>query len=156
MKYRQLTKEQFEELSEEFAQFLATQQVDVKEWNEIKQKNPSMAEEELNLFSDVVWEDVLSKTKYLEHYSDQHLNLFQCNSKEMIRIYVKLSDEHKSFANPDDFEWFLKNPLHDCFEYFKASKKYEGNRNEELFKMIEMGSHISSGEIFTQVSQLIR
>jgi hypothetical protein len=31
MKYRKLTKEQFESLHEEFAQFLATQKIDVDE-----------------------------------------------------------------------------------------------------------------------------
>jgi len=36
MKYKRLTKEQFEELHQEFATFLATQSIDKKEWDEIK------------------------------------------------------------------------------------------------------------------------
>jgi len=92
MKYRQLTKEQFLELNHEFAKFLATQQIDSKEWNTIKKNKPLMAEEELNIFSDVVWEDVLTKTEYLEHISKNDINLFKCNSKEIIRIYIKLKD----------------------------------------------------------------
>ena len=40
MKYRQLTNEQFLELHQEFAQFLATQQIDVKEWVEMKVSKP--------------------------------------------------------------------------------------------------------------------
>ena len=36
MKYRLLTKEQFESLHQEFAIFLASQSIDVKEWDEIK------------------------------------------------------------------------------------------------------------------------
>ena len=38
MKYRQLTKEQFFELHEEFSKFLAAQQIDVKEWEAIKKE----------------------------------------------------------------------------------------------------------------------
>lgn len=155
MKYRQLTKEQFSELSNEFSKFLATQQIDVNEWTKIKTENPSMAEEELNIFSDVVWEDVLTKTKFLEHISDNDINLFKCNSKEIIRIYIKLNDQSRSFLKTDDFSWFLKNPLDDSIDYFKASKKYESDRNLELFKLIEMGSHISKGELFTTIFQLI-
>ena len=64
MKYRQLTKEQFEELHQEFATFLATQQVDVNEWNSIKESKPEVAEEEMNIFSDLVWDKVLLKTNY--------------------------------------------------------------------------------------------
>ncbi len=155
MKYRQLTKEQFLELHQEFAEFLATQQIDAKEWANIKKENPSMAEEELNIFSDVVWEDVLSKTEYLEHISEGHINLFKCQSDLIIRIYIKLKNNNKSFLNTDDFQWFLKNPLNEQFDYFKAEKKYTKERNFELFELIEMGSQISKGGLFNAINQLI-
>lgn len=155
MKYRQLTKEQFLELNKEFATFLASQQIDVKEWQVIKDEKPEMAEEELNIFSDVVWEDVLTKTSYLEHVSDKHINLFKCGTKEIIRIYIKLNTTDRSFLNEKDFEWFKNNPLHDSLEYFKALKKYSKDRNLEIFNLIEMGSHISDGALFKSISQLI-
>jgi hypothetical protein len=155
MKYQQLTKEQFLALHKEFAEFLATQQIDSKEWNKIKIENPSMAEEELNIFSDVVWEDVLSKTEYLEHISENHINLFKCESDVIVRIFIKLNNNHKSFLKVADFQWFLKNPLDEDFEYFKAEKKYTKNRNQELFELIEMGSQISKGKLFTAINQLI-
>jgi len=156
MKYRQLTKEQFTELHEEFSKFLATQQIDANEWGIIKKEKPLMAEEELNLFSAIVWEGVLVKTKYLEHISENDINLFKCNSKEIIRIYIKLNDVTKSFLNADDYNWFIKNPLDDNIDYFKASKKYTEDRNLEIFKLIEMGSQISKGELFLMISQLIQ
>ena len=73
MKYRQLTKEQFESLHEDFAKFLATQSIDAKEWKQIKKEKAQVAEEEMNIFSDVVWDDVLTKTAYLEHFSKQSI-----------------------------------------------------------------------------------
>jgi hypothetical protein len=39
MKYKRLTKEQFEALHMEFANFLATQSIDKKEWDVIKAEN---------------------------------------------------------------------------------------------------------------------
>ena len=156
MKYRQLTKEQFLELNKEFATFLATQQIDVKEWELIKKNQPKVAAEELNIFSDLVWEGVLSKAEYLEHISEHHMNLFKCNSKEIIRIYIKLNDSNKSFLNTEDFQWFQNNPLHESIEYFKASKKYNKERNMELFELIEMGSEISKGNLFNSIFQLIQ
>ena len=156
MKYRQLTKEQFLELNKEFAEFLATQQIDVKEWETIKKEKPELAEEELNIFSDVVWEDVLTKTEYLEHISKNDINLFKCSSKEIIRIYIKLNDVSKSFLDKNDFEWFLKNPVSESIDYFKASKKYTEERNLEIFKLIEMGSVISKGDLFNATIQLIQ
>ncbi len=156
MKYRQLTKEQFLELHKEFSKFLATQQIDINEWDILKKEKPLVVEEELNLFSDLVWEGVLTKTEYLEHISENDINLFKCNSKEMIRIYIKLKDTNKSFLNADDYNWFLKNPLDDSIDYFKASKKYAKDRNLEVFKLIEMGSQIAKGELFLMISQLIQ
>ncbi|SNR31781.1 hypothetical protein SAMN06265371_101184 [Lutibacter agarilyticus] len=156
MKYRQLTKEQFLELHKEFAEFLATQQIDVKEWETIKTEKPKMADDELNIFSDIVWEDVLNKTEYIEHISANHINLFKCNSKEIIRIYIRLNDVSKSFLNEEDFNWFMQNPLSDSIEYFKAVKKYQKERNTELFVLIEMGGQITKGSLFISTSQLIQ
>lgn len=155
MKYSQLTKEQFLELHKEFAHFLATQQIDAKEWMKIKNENPIVVEEELNIFSDLVWEDVLTKTEYLEHISANDINLFKCNSKEIIRIYIKLNTVNRSFLNAADFDWYLKNQLDESIEYFKASKKYSKDRNQELFELIEMGSQISKGALFNAINQLI-
>ena len=83
MKYRQLTKEQFESLHEDFARFLATQSIDAKEWNQIKEETPKVAEDEMNVFSDVVWDDVLTKTNYVEHFSKTSVNLFKCDKEEI-------------------------------------------------------------------------
>lgn len=156
MKYRQLTTEQFLELHKEFAEFLATQQIDVKEWETIKTEKPEMADEELAIFSDIVWENVLNKTEYIEHISANHINLFKCNSKEIIRIYIQLNDASKSFLNEEDFNWFTNNPLNETVEYFKAVKKYQKERNTELFELIEMGGQITKGSLFTSTSQLIQ
>ena len=155
MKYRQLTKEQLEELHQEFATFLASQQIDVKEWKIIKETKPEVAEEEINIFSDMVWEDVLTKVHYLEHISENHINLFKCNSKEIIRIYIKMNAENMSFLNSDDFQKFINEPLANDYSFYKAVKKYSNARNSELFELIEMGGQITNGKLFKALIQII-
>jgi hypothetical protein len=59
MKYTRLTKEQFEELTQEFSTFLATQTIDKVEWDTIKLKKPDRAR--TGCFSDLVWEGVLMR-----------------------------------------------------------------------------------------------
>ena len=49
MKYTRLTKEQFEELHQEFINFLATQSITAEEWEDIKKNKPEAAEQELSL-----------------------------------------------------------------------------------------------------------
>ena len=87
MKYRQLTKEQFESLSFEFAQFLATQKIDVDTWKTIKEMQPRLAEEKMNLFSDLVWEDVLNKVTYLDHFSSNVVNLLKLKRADLTYCY---------------------------------------------------------------------
>ncbi|MCO7185869.1 DUF6495 family protein [Tenacibaculum sp. XPcli2-G] len=153
MKYRQLTKEQFEGLHEEFARFLASQNIDKKEWDELKKEKPHVAEDEMNVFSDVVWDDVLTKTEYLEHFSPNLVNLFKCEEKEMHRIVIK-TDKEINVLEQEGFEWLLKNPNDEAIEFLRGSKAYQEERNAEIFDLIEKGSTISKGELYEYFDRL--
>lgn len=155
MKYRQLTKEQFENLHEEFALFLASQSIDVKEWNTIKVEKPAVAEEEMNVFSDVVWDDVLTKTSYVEHFSETSANLFKCDEDEIHRIAIKI-DWDINLLEQKGFEWLMQNPMDNSVEIFRGTKPYTNDeRNPEIFDLIEKGSSISKGEVFEYFNQMI-
>jgi hypothetical protein len=154
MKYRQLTKEQFISLHEEFARFLASQSIDVKEWNQIKKEKPTVAEDEMNVFSDVVWDDVLSKTSYVEHFSETTANLFKCDEKVVHRIAIKINWDI-DLLKQEGFEWLMQNPMDNSVDVFKGSKAYQSERNLEIFDLIEKGSSISKGEIFEYFNSLV-
>ena len=154
MKYRQLTKEQFENLCQEFARFLATQSIDSKEWVQIKKNKPKVAEDEMNVFSDVVWDDVLTNTQYLEHFSETTVNLFKCDKEEIHRIAIKINWEI-NLLEQKGFEWLMQNPMDNSVDIFKGTKPYKGERNVELFDLIEKGSNVSKGEIFDYFNQLV-
>lgn len=155
MKYTQLTKEQFEELHEEFAVFLAAQSIDVKEWESIKKDKPELADKELNIFSDFVWEKVLNKANYLEHFSKDTLNLFKCTEDSMERIVVKVKKEGVNLLDQKDFNWFLDNSKDSSIEYLKGKKVYAKERNLEVFELIQQGSVVSKGELFEGVLKII-
>ena len=147
MKYRQLTTEQFEGLHKEFSLFLASQSIDAKEWKQMKEEKPLVATDEMNVFSDVVWDDVLSKTDYVEHFSKTSVNLFKCDDEEIHRIAIKITWDI-NLLEQKGFEWLMKNPMDNSVEIFKGSKPYNSERNIEVFDLIEKGSSISKGEIF--------
>tara|TARA_R110002073_G_scaffold72537_1_gene177439 strand:- start:433297 stop:433767 length:471 start_codon:yes stop_codon:yes gene_type:complete len=155
MKYKQLTKEQFEALHKEFAQFLASQQIDVKEWTKIKENKPEVADAELNLFSDVVWDDALTNTNYLEHFSKQNINLFKCEEKSISRIVVQINKPDFDFFKEENFKWFIDNTNDESIQFLKGTKKYTKERNLELFELVEKGSVISDGKLFENIFKLI-
>ncbi len=154
MKYRQLTKEQLESLHKEFAQFLASQEIDVNEWTKIKEENPALVQEELNLFSDMVWEDVLTRVEYIDHFSAQTINLFKCDEDSISRIVITTTKE-MDFLSKEGYEWLLQNPNDDSIELFTGKKVYEKERNQEIFSLIEQGGNISKGELFSYFQRLI-
>jgi hypothetical protein len=155
MKYAKLTKEQFEELNEEFAVFLSAQHIDAKEWANIKDKKPDLAEKELEVFSDFVWERVLSKANYLDHFSPNTLNLFKCQADSIERIVVKVNKEDIDLMNDLDFNWFLDNSKDPRIEYLKGKKEYAQERNTEIFDLIQKGGVVSQGQLFEAIKKMI-
>lgn len=155
MKYQQLTKEQLEEFHEEFAVFLASQQITKEEWEDIKMNKPEVAEDELNLFSDVVWHKVLDNVFYLEHFSQKTLNLFKCLDDQIQRIVVEVDKFDFDFLDQNDFNWFLDQSKDPKISYFRGQKTYTNERNLELFDLIQKGSVISKGELFNAIEKLL-
>ena len=128
MKYTRLTKEQFEELHKEFINFLATQSITAKEWDEIKANKPEVAEQELDVFSDLVWEGVLGQITYLEHISPQQMHLFHLKEDIMTLIAIKLKNEEIDLTTSEGFDWFRNNLLSDDVEFLTANKSYSEDK----------------------------
>ncbi len=155
MKYARLTKEQFAELEEEFINFLATQSITAEEWRSLKAEKPEVAEEELDIFSDLVWEGVLSKVNYLENISEQHMHLFHCAEKEMNLISVKVLNPDIDLGTKEGFGWFRKNWQSDFVEYLTASKAYSEDRNLDKFELIQKGAVITKGDLYQWFDEII-
>ena len=156
MKYRQLTKEQFEELHVEFARFLASQKIDAKEWKELKSKKPELAEEEMNVFSDVVWEQVLDNANFVEHFSKQSINLFKTQKTLVERILIKTDNPSIDFQTKEGISWLMNNASDKSLSYFYAHKNYAKNRNLEIFDLMEKGAVISKGDLYLSVARVVK
>ncbi len=148
MKFKRLTKEQLEELHGEFINFLATQSITAEEWADIKKNKPEVAEEELDIFSDLIWEGVLSKVNYLENVSADQMHLFELAEKEMKLISVKVMNPGIDLRTKEGFGWFKKNWQSDFVDYLTASKAYTDDKNLDKFKLIEQGAVITKGELY--------
>jgi hypothetical protein len=155
MKYARLTKEQFEELHQEFINFLATQSITADEWEAIKRDKPEVAEQELDVFSDLVWYGVLNKVDYLEHISPQQIHLFKCNEKQMHLIALKIENDSVDFTTKEGFQWLRDNLLSDSIEFFNANKAYSEDKHLDIFKLIQQGAVITKGELFQYFEKLI-
>ena len=155
MKYTRLTKEQFEELHQEFINFLATQTITADEWIDLKSNKPEVAEQELDVFSDLVWEGVLSKVTYLEHISPKQMHLFHLKDDIMQLIAIKLKNEDIDLTTTEGFAWFRENLLSDDVEFLTANKSYSEDKPLDKFKLIQQGAVITKGELFRYFETLV-
>ena len=154
MKYSRLTKEQFEELHQEFINFLATQSVTADEWKNLKANKPEMAEMELDVFSDLIWEGALNKAEYLETFSPKSMYLFRLGEDKMNAIVVNVKNDIDITTN-EGYNWLRENLMDDNVEFLQADKDYTDDKNLDKFKMIEQGAVITKGDLFKYFDKLI-
>jgi Family of unknown function (DUF6495) len=154
MKYARLTKEQFEELHQEFINFLATQSVTADEWKNLKENRPEIAEMELDVFSDLIWEGALKAAKYLEHLSPNQMHLFSLDDTNMRVIGVKVKNG-KDITTTEGYNWLRDNLMNDDVEFLQAKKEYSNDKNLDKFKLIQQGAVITKGDLFRYFDKLI-
>ncbi len=156
MKYKRLTKEQFETLHQEFSNFLATQSIDKAEWDSIKTNKPEVAEQELDVFSDLIWEGVLTNAQYLEHFSKNHIFLFHCQEKLIQSIVLKSLVTEIDFMQKEGLQWLSDNMFTDHVEIHLGKKEYEQERNTAIFDLITQGAILSDGQLYLQINGIIQ
>ena len=154
MKYSRLTKEQFEELHQEFINFLATQSITADEWTNLKANKPDLAEMELDVFSDLIWDGALNKAEYIEHFAPQHMYLFHFNDANMHAIVVNLKNDI-DITTQKGYDWLRENLMDENVEFLQADKDYSEDKNMDKFKMIEQGASITKGELYKYFHKLI-
>ncbi len=155
MKYARLTKEQFEELHPEFVNFLATQSIDKAEWDSIKTEKPEIAEQELDVFSDLIWEGVLSRATYLEHFSKHHIFLFQCFDTHVKSIVLKAMNTEVDFLTKEGLQWLGDHLFTESIEMKIGKKEFIEERNVAIFGLIQQGAFLSDGQLYQQINSII-
>jgi hypothetical protein len=155
MKYARLTKEQFEELTQEFTNFLATQAIDKAEWDKIKAEKPEVAEQELDVFSDLIWEGVLTKATYLEFFSKNHIFLFHSFDTYVQSIVLKSLVPETDFLTKEGLQWLSDNMFAENIEMKVGKKEFTEERNLSIFQLIQQGSFLSDGQLYNQINSII-
>jgi hypothetical protein len=154
MEYKRLSTEQFKALHEEFATFLATNSIDKKEWDLLKLNEIEKAEVLLDLFSDMVWNDILDRELFIEHLNPNHFFLFEC-LKDKINLILLKSEVHTiDFTSPSGLQWIQDNFQSESLSLFQSSKTYS-NRKQEIFDLIQKGGNITAGTYFKSISSFL-
>lgn len=155
MKYSRLSKEQFESLHQEFINFLASQQITATEWDTLKTTQPEVVEQELDVFSDLVWEGVLQTVQYIEHFSPQQIHLFKVLDQEIQLISVTVQQDGIDVTTAEGYDWLRANLMEDAVTFYRAVKPFSDDKHLDLFKLIQEGGQITKGALFGYFDQLV-
>ncbi|WP_320814998.1 DUF6495 family protein [Flavobacterium sp.] len=156
MKYARLTKEQLEELHPEFINFLATQSIDKKEWDGLKANKPLIAEQEIDVFSDMIWDKALTNVNYIDHFSKNYIFLFKCVDANVYSYVINSTDPSTDFLSAEGINWLSENIFSDSVQIQQGKKDISEGRNESLFEIIKKGGIISKGELFGKLEILLK
>ena len=136
MHYPCLSLAQLEALETDFVAFLIVNGVEGETWKTLNETNPSKAQELATLFSQVVWEKVLKETKYVKRVSETE------------RIFGYLGEEQGVLL--------IGQQKASGWGFHKAKKQWGGNRESEVFTLLQQGFERATEQEFTEVSQLIK
>ncbi|AWL79364.1 hypothetical protein DKB58_10680 [Capnocytophaga canimorsus] len=156
MKYTRLTKQQLEALHHDFARFLAAQQITAEEWQQIKEQKPEVAEQELDIFSDLVWERSLQKVKFLEKIEPQSIFCFEVGQTQIQMLSVRVINPEVDLNTLEGMLWLTRHFNDESVQMYQGNKAFSQERNMEIFELILQGVVICEGDLFRSLSQMLK
>ena len=148
-KYKSLSLDELQSLEKEFVEFLVLNGIMHDDWIKMKDEDPVGAQKMTELFSDVVWESILRKTKYLDFRSAHSIKCFQCLENKIVLVGVDSTETDMSTAV---FAELKTQNYPDDVIAFTIEKKYNKTRELEIFEMLDWGCIVSEGLLFKEIS----
>jgi hypothetical protein len=150
MKYRRLTFVELHALEKDFVHFLIIQGYDAPAWQKLKENDHAKADELVNLFSDVVFDDLVHRIEYLEYFDKDGLKLFKCEAEHILLTGIIPPFPFETL--PDMLEYVKEQPQK--FQIYHTSKAYKPDKETEVFRMIQAGALVSDGKYYTTFTYL--
>lgn len=145
-KFRTLYLQELQGLENEFIHFLGINGITAEDWVKMKSITPQKSDELIDQFSDMIFENVLSKALYIAFYERKYLRIFHAQEHILEERGLYLETEEANFT---DAAW--------CTEVFSNQpselQKYPRtigykNRVMDLFLLTEQGGLIINGNLF--------
>lgn len=156
MQYRRLTKEEFENMSKDFAIFLASNSIDKKEWDELKESDPDKVDGMLDIFSDMVFEKALTSCRYLERISETEIHTYFFTDSSAHMVTIKIKEGYTGDFIHDKLSTIFMQLLEEKgLEVYQGTKEYTKKREHEMFDIMQQGAQFSKGELYRSLLTLL-
>ena len=159
MKYRRLSKEELFELENEFIRFLSSQAISSDEWKEIKENKPEVANDLIDIFSDMVFEGIIERVEYLELKTAKDYKTIFCETDKMTMLGLLIEGDSELDFTSNQSPASMMEQLQKSgakLKMYQGQKAYSKTRNQELFEWMEKGALISKdGQMYKLLEGLI-
>lgn len=160
MRYRRLRREELEELEPQFVRFLAAQGIPGGDWAKMKVTDEVRADLLIDQFSNMVFEDVIRRTKYAEQRTEKQLLTFRCGDEKLELRGLVIDGETSLDLRREDppAEMVAKLKMSDAkLKIISAERVYRPNREVEVFSLLEKQAKISQGpELFELLDSMVQ
>ena len=156
MKYKRLSQEELQALEKEFVSYLASAQITASDWQRMKIKEPEKANELIDVFSDVVYDKVLRKIKFLEFREQKVLNIFHFEEQKIVLIGLKANEVSTIDLTSSDPQKQLDQTDLKGIKIFKTEKEYIKEREEEIFELLQNGCLVTNERLFNLLSDMAK
>ena len=154
MKYKRLENAELKALEKEFIHFLSSAQITGSDWEKMKTKETEKAEELIDVFSDLVYEKVMSKIDHLEYRDNKSLNLFHFTNDKILLVGLRVKDNNSLDLMTDNvFEAWNQSNMNSV-SLVKTEKGYSKERGLEVFELLQTGCFITDGKLFNLLKEL--
>lgn len=139
---------ELQELEKEFVEYLVLNGIVADDWEKIKKEDLSKAKHIIELFSDVVFESIMRKVKFLELRTTHEVKVFQCLKDKLVLVGMSSGDDPAiDFTNTDFIKRAMDEPPQGL-KVYTTEKLYDKDREIELFEMVQAGAVIVDGQLF--------
>lgn len=157
-KFRRLRRDELEEVRPQFVKFLAVNGIDGPSWESIKINDPARTDQLLLQFSQMVFSGVIEKVEYLMQRSKRDLRTYHCLPEKIVMNGLMIEgttdlDLSNTEVSPDQMMQQLK-MSGATVKLYSGERAYRGERDQDIFLLMEQGALISDGNMFNILNGL--
>jgi hypothetical protein len=154
MKYKRLTIDELTALQPDFVNFLASMQITAPDWEKMKLNEGEKANELVDVFSDVVYDKVLSRISYLEYRDAKTLNIFYFGEDKIRLVGLRVKEGGKlDLTAPNVLDQWGENN-NASVNVVRSERAYEKEKQLEIFELLQSGCLITDDKLFRLLSSI--
>jgi PKD repeat protein len=138
----------------DFINFLASMQITAADWEKMKKEENKKANELIDVFSDIVYDKVLSKISYLEYRDEKTLNIFYFAENKVKLIGLRVKEGSKLDLTATDVLGQWTNNNHASVNLVKSERDYEKEKQLEIFELLQNGCLITDDKLFKMLDSI--